>query len=163
MSRKTGVTAANVSHTEAYTIYDHVFLKALRSVSRVFSVTQLTRPFWSRWRAGDTGDEGAFALQKPHGRLTFSLETVVCHAWPTVGCRMDPIASAPEAILPSPQFGERLDPVSRDVSEAGGDGVAHGRRVAAQERIGRGFQRDRAGQGGFRCGAQRADFSDAFA
>jgi pimeloyl-ACP methyl ester carboxylesterase len=56
------VKAVNVSHTEAYTIYDHVFLKALRSVSRVFSVTQLTRPFWNRWRAGDTGDDVLFGF-----------------------------------------------------------------------------------------------------
>ena len=62
MSREPRVTAANVSHTEAYTIYDHVFLKALRSVSRVFSVTHLTRPFWSRWRAGDTGDDVLFGF-----------------------------------------------------------------------------------------------------
>jgi pimeloyl-ACP methyl ester carboxylesterase len=62
LSGKLRVTAANVSHTEAYTIYDHVFLKALRSVSRVFSVTQLTRPFWNRWRAGDTGDDVLFGF-----------------------------------------------------------------------------------------------------
>lgn len=54
--------AANVSHTEAYTVYDHVFLKALRSVSRVFSVTQLTRPFWNRWRAGNPGDDVLFGF-----------------------------------------------------------------------------------------------------
>ncbi|NJM84437.1 MAG: hypothetical protein HC844_20105 [Tabrizicola sp.] len=54
--------SANVSHTEAYTIYDHVFLKALRSVSRVFSVTQLTRPFWNRWRAGNPGDDVLFGF-----------------------------------------------------------------------------------------------------
>lgn len=62
MQGKRGAKAANVSHTEAYTIYDHVFLKALRSVSRVFSVTQLTRPFWNRWRAGDTGDDVLFGF-----------------------------------------------------------------------------------------------------
>ena len=54
--------AANVSHTEAYTIYDHLFLKALRSVSRVFSVTQLTRPFWNRWRAGNPGEDVLFGF-----------------------------------------------------------------------------------------------------
>lgn len=53
---------ANVSHTDAYTVYDHVFLKALRSVSRVFSVTQLTRPFWNRWRAGNPGDDLLFGF-----------------------------------------------------------------------------------------------------
>lgn len=56
------VKVANVSHTEAYTIYDHVFLKALRSVSKVFSVTQLTRPFWNRWRAGNPGDDVLFGF-----------------------------------------------------------------------------------------------------
>ncbi|MGB8814973.1 MAG: hypothetical protein WCC57_17480, partial [Paracoccaceae bacterium] len=50
----------NVSHTEAYSAFDHFFLKALRSVSHVVSVKQLTRPFWNRWRAGDVGDDVLF-------------------------------------------------------------------------------------------------------
>ncbi|MCG6856928.1 MAG: prolyl oligopeptidase family serine peptidase [Salaquimonas sp.] len=50
----------NYSNTEAYTPFDHFFLKALRSVSHVVSVRKLTQPFWGRWRASDIGDDVLF-------------------------------------------------------------------------------------------------------
>lgn len=50
----------NVSHTDAYSRFDHFFLGAVRSVSRIVSVKKLTRPFWDRWRAGDVGDDVLF-------------------------------------------------------------------------------------------------------
>ena len=50
----------NVSNTEAYSTFDHIFLKALRSVSKVVSVGKLTQPFWGRWRASNIGDDVLF-------------------------------------------------------------------------------------------------------
>jgi dienelactone hydrolase len=50
----------NVSDTEAYTVYDFVFSKAVRSLSNVVGVKRITRPFWGRWRASDIGDETIF-------------------------------------------------------------------------------------------------------
>ncbi len=41
----------NVSDTQAYTVYDFVFSKAVRSLSNVVGVKRITRPFWDRWRA----------------------------------------------------------------------------------------------------------------
>jgi dienelactone hydrolase len=50
----------NVSDTEAYTVYDFVFSKAVRSLSNVVGVKRITRPFWDRWRASSIGDETIF-------------------------------------------------------------------------------------------------------
>jgi alpha-beta hydrolase superfamily lysophospholipase len=50
----------NVANTEAYSAFDHFFLKALRSVSHIVSVSKLTQPFWGRWRASDIGDDVLF-------------------------------------------------------------------------------------------------------
>ncbi|MFZ2099456.1 MAG: alpha/beta hydrolase [Oricola sp.] len=52
----------NVSDTEAYTPFDHFFLKALRSISHVVSVRKLTQPFWGRWRASGVGDDVLFGF-----------------------------------------------------------------------------------------------------
>jgi dienelactone hydrolase len=47
----------NISDTQAYTFYDFVFSKAVRSLSNVIGVKRITRPFWDRWRASGIGDE----------------------------------------------------------------------------------------------------------
>lgn len=47
----------NVANTEAYNAFDHIFLKALRSVSHVVSVNRLTQPFWGRWQASNIGND----------------------------------------------------------------------------------------------------------
>lgn len=46
----------NVANTEAYNAFDHIFLKALRSVSHVVGVKTLTQPFWGRWQASNIGN-----------------------------------------------------------------------------------------------------------
>jgi dienelactone hydrolase len=50
----------NISDTQAYTVYDFVFSKAVRSLSNVVGVKRITRPFWGRWRASSIGDETIF-------------------------------------------------------------------------------------------------------
>jgi pimeloyl-ACP methyl ester carboxylesterase len=50
----------NVSDTEAYTLHDFFFSKAVRSLSNVVGVKRITRPFWNRWRASSIGDETIF-------------------------------------------------------------------------------------------------------
>jgi fermentation-respiration switch protein FrsA (DUF1100 family) len=50
----------NVGNTEAYTAFDHFFLKALRSISHVASVKNLTRPFWGRWLASKIDEKTLF-------------------------------------------------------------------------------------------------------
>ena len=52
----------NVANTEAYSAFDHIFLKALRSVSHVVGVARLTQPFWGRWRASEIGDDALFGF-----------------------------------------------------------------------------------------------------
>jgi pimeloyl-ACP methyl ester carboxylesterase len=47
----------NVSNTEAYTIVDRAMSTAVRSLSRVVGVRNITRPFWNRWRASLLGDD----------------------------------------------------------------------------------------------------------
>ncbi len=39
----------NVSDTEAYTLFDHVFSKTVRSLSAVVGLKRITQPFWNRW------------------------------------------------------------------------------------------------------------------
>lgn len=50
----------NVSDTEAYSAFDHIFLKAMRSISHVVSVRNLTRPFWGRWQASEIDEKALF-------------------------------------------------------------------------------------------------------
>jgi pimeloyl-ACP methyl ester carboxylesterase len=50
----------NVANTEAYSAFDHIFLKALRSISHVVSVKKITRPFWGRWRASGIDEKVLF-------------------------------------------------------------------------------------------------------
>lgn len=69
----------NISDTEAYTMYDFVFSKALRSLSHVVGVKKITQPFWDRWRASNIGDETIF-------RFLDSVGTI--DAWPIVGAKI---------------------------------------------------------------------------
>lgn len=69
----------NLSDTEAYTVYDHVFSKTVRSLSHVVGVRKLTQPFWDRWRASDIGDETIF-------RFLEGVRTI--DNWPSVGLRL---------------------------------------------------------------------------
>ncbi len=41
----------NISDTEAYTLFDHVFSKTVRSLSAVVGLRRITQPFWNRWLA----------------------------------------------------------------------------------------------------------------
>jgi pimeloyl-ACP methyl ester carboxylesterase len=69
----------NVSDTEAYTVYDFVFSKAVRSLSHLVGVRKLTRPFWNRWRASNIGDETIFRFLDGVGTID---------DWPVVGARI---------------------------------------------------------------------------
>lgn len=46
--------SANISHTQAYRLVDHVTSHAVRTLSRIIGVKNITRPFWNRWRASLT-------------------------------------------------------------------------------------------------------------
>ena len=50
----------NVADTEAYTAFDHVFSKTVRSLSRVVGLRRITQPFWGRWRASGVDDRIIF-------------------------------------------------------------------------------------------------------
>jgi len=50
----------NVSDTEAYTLFDHVFSKTVRSLSAVVGLKRITQPFWSRWLASGVPPETIF-------------------------------------------------------------------------------------------------------
>ena len=50
----------NLSDTDAYSFYDHCFAGAVRTVSHVVSVRNLTQPFWNRWRASEIEDHHLF-------------------------------------------------------------------------------------------------------
>ena len=69
----------NISDTEAYTVYDFVFSKALRALSRVVGVRKLTKPFWNRWRASNIGDATLFRFLDGVGSID---------DWPSVGERI---------------------------------------------------------------------------
>src|SRR5882757_6593303 len=43
--------------TQCYTVTDRLLSKAVRSLSRVVGVRNITRPFWNRWRASLIGDD----------------------------------------------------------------------------------------------------------
>lgn len=50
----------NISDTEAYNTFDHIFSKTLRSLSRVVGLRKMTRPFWNRWRASGVDETVIF-------------------------------------------------------------------------------------------------------
>ena len=41
----------NVADTQAYTLFDHVFVQTVRALSAVVGLKRVTQPFWSRWYA----------------------------------------------------------------------------------------------------------------
>ena len=50
----------NISDTKAYTTFDHVFSKAVRSLSSVIGLKRVTQPFWNRWLASGVGEDVVF-------------------------------------------------------------------------------------------------------
>lgn len=50
----------NISDTEAYTLFDHVFSKTVRSLSAVVGLRRITQPFWNRWLASGVDPEVIF-------------------------------------------------------------------------------------------------------
>jgi pimeloyl-ACP methyl ester carboxylesterase len=50
----------NISDTEAYTLFDHVFSKTVRSLSSVVGLKKVTQPFWNRWLASGIEEEVIF-------------------------------------------------------------------------------------------------------
>jgi alpha-beta hydrolase superfamily lysophospholipase len=50
----------NISDTEAYTVFDHVFSKTVRSLSSVLGLKRVTQPFWSRWLASGVEEDAIF-------------------------------------------------------------------------------------------------------
>jgi pimeloyl-ACP methyl ester carboxylesterase len=64
-----GPSLKNVSDTEAYTLYDFLFSKAVRSLSNLIGVKKITRPFWDRWRASSIDDETIFRFLDSIGTI----------------------------------------------------------------------------------------------
>jgi dienelactone hydrolase len=52
----------NLSDTEAYSLYDHCFAGAVRTVSHLVSIRNMTKPFWERWRASEIEDRHLFGF-----------------------------------------------------------------------------------------------------
>ena len=50
----------NIADTEAYTIFDHVFSKTVRSLSSVLGLKRITQPFWNRWLASGVEPDAIF-------------------------------------------------------------------------------------------------------
>ena len=50
----------NISDTEAYTTFDHIFSKTVRSLSSVIGLKRVTQPFWNRWLASGVGEDVVF-------------------------------------------------------------------------------------------------------
>lgn len=61
-SELSGVTkiTKNISDTEAYTVFDHVFSKTVRSLSYVIGLKKITQPFWGRWLASGVDEKIIF-------------------------------------------------------------------------------------------------------
>jgi esterase/lipase len=52
----------NISDTEAYTLYDHIFSGTARALSRVIGLKRITQPFWARWLASGVDEETVFSF-----------------------------------------------------------------------------------------------------
>jgi dienelactone hydrolase len=52
----------NISDTEAYTVYDHVFSGTARALSRVIGLKRITQPFWARWLASGVDEDTLFSF-----------------------------------------------------------------------------------------------------
>lgn len=70
----------NISDTNAYTLFDHVFSKTVRSLSSVIGLKRVTQPFWNRWLASDVGEDVVFEFLDSVGTIdnwATTAETVV--------------------------------------------------------------------------------------
>jgi pimeloyl-ACP methyl ester carboxylesterase len=70
----------NVADTEAYSTFDHVFSKTVRSLSSVIGLKRVTQPFWNRWRASGVSDDVIFEFLDGVGTIdnwAFTAERVV--------------------------------------------------------------------------------------
>ena len=47
----------NVSDTQAYTLFDHVFVQTVRALSAVVGLKRVTQPFWARWFASGIDED----------------------------------------------------------------------------------------------------------
>lgn len=59
----------NISDTEAYTLFDHVFSKTVRSLSAVVGLKRITQPFWNRWLASGVEPEIIFEFLDEVGTI----------------------------------------------------------------------------------------------
>jgi alpha-beta hydrolase superfamily lysophospholipase len=47
----------NVAETQAYTLFDHVFVHTVRALSSVVGLKRVTQPFWNRWFASGVDED----------------------------------------------------------------------------------------------------------
>lgn len=47
----------NVADTQAYTLFDHVFVRTVRALSSVVGLKRVTQPFWNRWFASGVDED----------------------------------------------------------------------------------------------------------
>lgn len=47
----------NIAETQAYTVFDHVFVHTVRALSRVVGLKRVTQPFWNRWFASGVDED----------------------------------------------------------------------------------------------------------
>ena len=59
----------NISDTEAYTLFDHVFSKTIRSLSHVVGLKKITQPFWNRWLASGVDEAIIFRFLDSVGTI----------------------------------------------------------------------------------------------
>ena len=59
----------NISDTEAYTTFDHIFSKTVRSLSTIIGLKRVTQPFWNRWLASGVGEDVVFEFLDSVGTI----------------------------------------------------------------------------------------------
>lgn len=47
----------NIAETQAYTVFDHVFVHTIRALSGVVGLKRITQPFWNRWFASGVDED----------------------------------------------------------------------------------------------------------
>lgn len=47
----------NIAETQAYTVFDHVFVHTIRTLSSVVGLKRITQPFWNRWFASGVDED----------------------------------------------------------------------------------------------------------
>jgi alpha-beta hydrolase superfamily lysophospholipase len=47
----------NVAETQAYTLFDHIFVHTVRALSSVVGLKRVTQPFWNRWFASGVDED----------------------------------------------------------------------------------------------------------